>query len=229
MNAPPRTRVLIVEDDFSIRRLLAEGLAKHAVDTTEAADLGAARAVLSTTAIDLILLDLGLPDGDGVAFIGELRGWSDLPVLVLSARHLERDKIGALDAGADDYLAKPFATGELLARIRALTRRARPERGDTHCIAGDLDIDFAARRVLRAGADVHLTPIELRVLALLASHPGRVLTYGQLLNEGWNSRNPEQHHYVRIVVGHLRRKLEAEPAQPRHLLTETGIGYRWQS
>jgi two-component system, OmpR family, KDP operon response regulator KdpE len=229
MNAAAHIVALIVEDDFSIRRLLVERIVAHAMDAIEAGDLAAARDLLSAQKVDVILLDLGLPDGDGVAFIRELRAWSDVPVLVLSARHLERDKIAALDAGADDYLAKPFSTGELLARIRALTRRARAERSDAAIVCGDLGIDFAARRVTRAGIDVRLTPIELRVLTLLAAHPGKVLTYRQLLAEGWGSSHPDQHHYVRIVVGHLRRKLEADPTQPRHLLTETGIGYRWQS
>jgi two-component system, OmpR family, KDP operon response regulator KdpE len=229
MNAVSSSIALIVEDDFSIRRLLVERLAAHDIGAIEAADLAQARSLLSTQKFDLILLDLGLPDGDGVAFIRELRAWSDVPVLVLSARHLERDKIAALDAGADDYLAKPFSTGELLARIRALTRRVRPERSEALIVCGELAIDFAARRVTRAGADVRLTPIELRVLTLLAAHPGKVLTYRQLLAEGWGSSNPDQHHYVRIVVGHLRRKLEADPTQPRHVLTETGVGYRWQS
>jgi two-component system, OmpR family, KDP operon response regulator KdpE len=229
MSVAARIVALIVEDDFSIRRLLVERLATHAITAIEAGDLAVARQVLSAQKVDLILLDLGLPDGDGVAFVRELRAWSDVPVLVLSARHLEHDKIAALDAGADDYLAKPFSTGELLARIRALTRRVRPERSDAAIVCGNLTIDFAARRVTRAGAEVRLTPIELRLLTLLAAHPGKVLTYRQLLAEGWGGSNPDQHHYVRIVIGHLRRKLEADATQPRHLLTETGIGYRWRS
>ena len=228
MNSSQPISVLVVEDDFSIRRLLTDRLRAHGLRAREAADLAGASAQLSAEACDLLLLDLGLPDGDGVDFIRELRSWSDLPILVLSARHREPDKVAALDAGADDYLAKPFASGELLARIRALTRRARAERASTACHCGDLAIDFAAHRVTRAGEPVKLTPIEFRVLALLASHPGKVLTYRQLLSEAWGSAASDQHHYVRIVVGHLRRKLEAEPARPRHLITETGVGYRWQ-
>ncbi|HWS27702.1 MAG TPA: response regulator [Xanthomonadales bacterium] len=228
MSAPRPLSVLVVEDDFSIRRLLLERLLAHGLQAAGAADLGAAREALSRAPCDLLLLDLGLPDGDGVDFIRELRAWTDMPVLVLSARHLERDKIAALDAGADDYLSKPFASGELLARIRALTRRVRPERAGLPCECGELVIDFAAHRVTRAGVPVHLTAIEFRVLALLASHPGKVLTYRQLLAEAWGPGVQDQHHYVRIVVGHLRRKLEADVAQPRHLLTETGVGYRWQ-
>lgn len=228
MNRSSSLNVLVVEDDFSIRRLLIDRLRANGLRVRESADLASARAELSRESCDLLLLDLGLPDGDGVDFIRELRSWSDLPVLVLSARHLEGDKIAALDAGADDYLSKPFTSGELLARIRALTRRARAERASQTCVCGELAIDFAAHRVTRAGEPVRLTPIEFRVLALLASHPGKVLTYRQLLAEAWGSVAQDQHHYVRIVVGHLRRKLEAQPAQPRHLITETGVGYRWQ-
>ena len=198
MSVLARLCVLIVEDDFSIRRLLADALRTSETEAIEAADLHAARMAMSAARIDLLLLDLGLPDGDGVDFIRELRAWTELPVLVLSARHLDRDKIAALDAGADDYLAKPFSAGELLARVRALTRRVRREHSETRHLCGDLEIDFAARRVQRAGVPVHLTPTEFRVLTWLASHPGRVLTYRQLLFEAWASRNPEQHHYVRI-------------------------------
>lgn len=229
MSAPRPLSLLVVEDDFSIRRLLLERLLAHGLHATGSPDLAAAREALSSAPCDLLLLDLGLPDGDGVDFIRELRTWTDMPVLVLSARHQEQDKIAALDAGADDYLGKPFASGELLARIRALTRRVRPERAGLACECGDLCIDFAAHRVTRAGVPVHLTAIEFRVLALLASYPGKVLTYRQLLAEAWGPGVQDQHHYVRIVVGHLRRKLEADVARPRHLLTETGVGYRWQT
>ena len=158
----------------------------------------------------------------------ELRRWSGLPVLILSARHLERDKIAALDAGADDYLSKPFSSGELLARIRALTRRTRAERTPPIVRFGEWTIDFASRRVHRDGELMHLTPIEFDVLALLAAHAGQVMTYRQLLSAAWGPEATGQHHYVRIVVGHLRRKLEADPLRPRHLLTDTGVGYRFQ-
>ena len=228
MNHHTRLRVLIVEDDFSIRRLLAERLAANQIEALEAADLQAAREAL-TRPVDLLILDLGLPDGDGIAFIGELRAWSDLPVLVLSARHMDRDKVAALDAGADDYLAKPFSSDELLARIRSLTRRIAHGRMECGYRCGEIEISFAAHQVLRAGQRVHLTPTEFDVLTALVSAPGRVLTYAQLLYAAWKSRNPDQHHYVRIVVGHLRQKLENDPAQPRHLLTEVGVGYRWQA
>lgn len=228
MTEPPPLSVLVVEDDFSIRRLVLDRLRCHGMDATGAANLAEARSAFAASSIDLLLLDLGLPDGDGISYIRELRRWTDLPVLVLSARHLEQDKISALDAGADDYLSKPFSAGELLARIRALTRRARPARINQPIECGELSIDFPARRISRAGAPVRLTPTEFHVLALLASQPGKVLTYRQLLTAVWGGGTPDQHHYVRIVVGHLRRKLESDAAQPRHLLTETGVGYRWQ-
>jgi two-component system, OmpR family, KDP operon response regulator KdpE len=228
MIEPPPLSVLVVEDDFSIRRLVLDRLHCHGLEAIGAANLGEARAALARGNVDLLLLDLGLPDGDGISYIRELRGWTDLPVLVLSARYLEHDKISALDAGADDYLSKPFSAGELLARIRALTRRARPARVMQPAECGELCIDFPTRRVSRAGAPVRLTPTEFHVLSLLASHPGKVLTYRQLLTAVWGGGTPDQHHYVRIVVGHLRRKLETDAAQPRHLLTETGVGYRWQ-
>lgn len=220
--------VLVIEDDFSIRRLLQERLAHAGLIVHACADLGSARQALSAHGIDIVLLDLGLPDGDGVDFVRELRRWSGLPVLILSARHLERDKIAALDAGADDYLSKPFSSGELLARIRALTRRTRAERTPPIVRFGEWTIDFASRRVHRDGELMHLTPIEFDVLALLAAHAGQVMTYRQLLSAAWGPEATGQHHYVRIVVGHLRRKLEADPLRPRHLLTDTGVGYRFQ-
>lgn len=219
---------VLVEDDFAIRRLLIERLGANGIHVIEAADLASARSAMSGGSFDIVLLDLGLPDGDGVTLIRELRHWSDVPILVLSARDQERDRIHALDAGADDFIGKPFPVGELLARIRALTRRARTARVEPIQQVGDLTIDFAGQRVSRSGDVLHLTPIEMRLLLLLASHPGRVLTYKQLLVAGWSSADPSLNHYVRIVIGHLRRKLEADPAKPAHLLTETGVGYRWQ-
>lgn len=228
MNCASMMQALVVEDDFAIRRLLAQRLLEHGVGASLAASLAEARAALAEHAFDVIILDLALPDGDGVGFIVELRAWSSLPVLVLSARSHEHDKVAALDAGADDYLAKPFAVGELLARLRALTRRARMPEVDNPLECAELRIDFATRQVWRNGQVVHLTPNEFRRLTLLAAHPDRVFTYRTLLAEVWGSGNAEQHHYVRIVVAHLRRKLEDDPAQPRHLLTENGIGYRFR-
>jgi two-component system KDP operon response regulator KdpE len=192
-------------------------------------------AAAGTRQPDLLVLDLGLPDGDGVTLIRDVRGWSGVPIIVLSARTDEADKIAALDAGADDYLTKPFGTGELLARVRANLRRPRAVAGDDGSNSnhgepvfrfGDVEVDRAARLVRRAGAEVHLTPTEYRLLSVLVANAGRVLTQRQLLREVWGPSHAEQSHYLRIYMGHLRQKLEAEPAQPRHLLTETAVGYR---
>jgi len=175
-----------------------------------------------------VVLDLGLPDRDGVEFIRDLRSWSGVPVIVLSARAEESDKIAALDAGADDYLSKPFGVGELLARVRALLRRQAAGEGSPEFVFGDVRVDLARRAVERRGQPVHLTPIEYRLFALLLANAGKVLTHRQLLRDVWGPAYVDSSHYLRIYVGHLRQKLEADPAQPRHLLTETGVGYRFQ-
>lgn len=178
---------------------------------------------------DLVILDLGLPGGDGTDFIREVRAWSTMPIVVLSARVEEHDKVEALDAGADDYLTKPFGVAELLARVRAALRRhtraGEEQRPVVHF--GDAVVDLANRRVLKGGQEVHLTQIEFRLLAVLLSHPGKVLTHRQLLREVWGPPYVEHSHYLRIYMGHLRQKLEANPARPRHLITETGVGYRF--
>ena len=182
---------------------------------------------------DLLVLDLGLPDGDGLDVIRDVRGWSGVPIIVLSARADEADKIAALDAGADDYLTKPFGTGELLARVRANLRRPRNAATDGAALDddpifrfGDVEVDRTARIARRAGKEVHLTPIEYRLLSVLMANPGRVLTHRQLLREVWGPSHTDQSHYLRIYMGHLRQKLEPDPAQPQHLLTETAVGYR---
>jgi two-component system KDP operon response regulator KdpE len=164
-----------------------------------------------------------------VDFIRDLRGWSGVPVVVLSARSDEQDKIDALDAGADDYLTKPFGVGELLARVRASLRRAsrRGEAGETVLEFSEVSIDLVNRVVQRAGKEVHLTPIEYRLLAFLTAQPGKVLTHRQILREVWGPSHVESSHYLRIYMGHLRHKLEVDPAQPRHFITETGVGYRF--
>jgi len=174
-----------------------------------------------------------LPDGDGVSLIRDVRGWSAVPIIVLSARTDEADKIAALDAGADDYLTKPFGTGELLARVRANLRRPRAAGGngseeppEALFRFGEIELDRAARLVRRSGVEVHLTPTEYRLLSVLVANAGRVLTQRQLLREVWGPSHSDQSHYLRIYMGHLRQKLEADPAQPRHLLTETAVGYR---
>ena len=193
-------------------------------------DVGGHRAdVAGTRRPDLVVLDLGLPDGDGIDFIRGLRAWSQIPVIVLSARTMEADKIAALDAGADDYLVKPFGTGELLARVRAQLRRHPRANAEAPSVLefGDVRIDLVHRGVERGGAALHLTPIEYRLLTHLAAHPNRVLTHPQLLKAVWGPSHSEDTHYVRIYMGHLRAKLEADPSQPQHLVTELGVGYRF--
>lgn len=178
---------------------------------------------------DLAILDLGLPDGSGIDFIRDVRAWSSLPILVLSARADEYDKVEALDAGADDYLSKPFGVAELLARVRALLRRRlRSTDEDGPVIQfGDVAVDTVNRRVLKQGREIHLTQIEFRLLTVLLSQPGKVLTHRQLLKAVWGPASVEHSHYLRIYMGHLRQKLEDEPARPRFLQTETGVGYRF--
>ncbi len=230
MNLPlsPATRVLVVEDDEAIRRFVRQALedAGHLVSEADGFRRGLIEA--ATRKPDLLVLDLGLPDGDGIDFIRDLRGWSALPVIVLSARVGDDDKIAALDAGADDYLVKPFSVGELMARVRAaLRRRTAGSNGVSTVEFGACSLDLATRRLLRAGEPVHLTPVEYRLLATLAAHPGQVLTQRQLLLTVWGPNSVEHAHYLRIYMGHLRRKLETDPARPQHLLTEAGIGYRF--
>lgn len=220
--------VLIIEDEQAIRRFLrtaleADGLRVYEADTLQRGLLDAA-----SRKPDLTILDLGLPDGDGIDFIREVRLWSQMPIIVLSARTEEADKIDALDAGADDYLSKPFGIGELQARLRvALRRHASGQKNEPQVTFGAMVVDLAARRILRDGEEVHLTPIEFRLLAVLLNNAGKVLTQRQLLNQVWGPNAVEHSHYLRIYMGHLRQKLEVDPARPRHLLTETGIGYRF--
>ena len=179
---------------------------------------------------DLIVLDLGLPDGNGVDLIRDVRGWADTPIVILSARAQESDKIDALDAGGDDYLTKPFSVGELRARVRALLRRQGRNASDASPIIrfGVIEVDLSLRTVLRDGVPVHLTRTEYRLLSALLGHPGKVLTQRSLLRDIWGPTFIESSHYLRVYVGHLRHKLELDPAQPQHLLTETGVGYRFQ-
>ena len=220
---------VIVEDDPQIRRFVRSALEAEGWHVHEADTFARGLAEAGTRKPDLLVLDLGLPGGDGVDLIRDVRGWSSVPIIVLSARGDEVDKIAALDAGADDYLTKPFGVGELLARVRANLRRPRAG-GDPAQEGlfrfGDVEVDRQARLVRRAGAEVHLSPIEYRLLSVLVANAGRVLTHRQLLREVWGPSHGEQSHYLRIFMGHLRAKLEPEPAQPRHLLTETAVGYR---
>lgn len=230
MNAPSPL-VLVVEDELQIRRFVRASLEGEGYRVAEAETIAQALIDAGTRKPDLIILDLGLPDGDGVRFVHDLRAWSNLPVLILSARSTESDKIGVLDAGADDYLTKPFSVGELLARARALLRRGRPsgEAGSPIIRFGDVEVDLTRRHVMRQGAQVHLTPIEYRLLCLMLANAGKVMTHRHLLRDVWGPSYVESNHYLRIYVGHLRQKLEKDPTQPRHFLTETGVGYRFQN
>jgi two-component system, OmpR family, KDP operon response regulator KdpE len=220
---------IVIEDEPQIRRFVRGALEGEGWQVHEAASLRDGLAAAGTRQPDLLVLDLGLPDGDGVSLIRDVRGWSAVPIIVLSARSDEADKIAALDAGADDYLTKPFGTGELLARVRANLRRPRAaggEEADPVFRFGEIEVDRTARLVRRGGVEVHLTPTEYRLLSVLVAQPGRVLTQRHLLREVWGPSHGEQSHYLRIYMGHLRQKLEADPAQPRHLITETAVGYR---
>ena len=221
-------RVLIVEDEAPIRAFLRPTLSAAGYALDECDSGARALTLAAARPPDLMLLDLGLPDIEGREVILRIREWSRLPILVLSARLQEAEKVAALDAGADDYLTKPFGTEELLARLRAALRRAAVtgEGPEPAVSAGEIQVDLAARRVLLAGALVHLTPIEYRLLAELARHPGRVLTHRHLLQAVWGPGHVERQHYLRVHMASLRRKLEPEPARPRHLITEQGVGYR---
>jgi len=227
---------ILIEDEVQIRRFVRSALEAEGWHVFEAETAQRGLADAGTRKPDLLIVDLGLPDGDGIDVIRDVRGWSNVPIIVLSARTSEADKIAALDAGADDYLAKPFGLGELMARVRANLRRPRTvstesphdpaSQTDTVFRFGDVEVHRAERIVRRGGVEVHLTPIEYRLLAVLVTNVGRVITHKQLLRDVWGPSHSEQSHYLRIYMGHLRQKLEVDPAQPQHLLTETGVGYR---
>ncbi|HEY9197805.1 MAG TPA: two-component system response regulator KdpE [Gammaproteobacteria bacterium] len=229
MTTETQGSILIVEDEKEIRRFVRQALEAENYRVFEAENLQRGLIEAGTRRPDMVILDLGLPDGDGTDFIREVRAWSGMPIVVLSARAEEHDKVAALDAGADDYLSKPFGVAELLARVRAALRRhARAgEEPGPRMQFGDVTVDLANRRVSKAGTEVHLTQIEFRLLAVLLSHPGKVLTHRHLLREVWGPPYVEHSHYLRIYMGHLRQKLEDDPARPKHLITETGIGYRF--
>jgi two-component system KDP operon response regulator KdpE len=224
----PEPVIVLIEDEPQIRRFLRATLASQGYRLFETATGADGLVEVATRKPDVVIVDLGLPDMDGVEVIRRVREWSAVPVIVLSARGQERDKVAALDAGADDYVSKPFGVDELMARIRVAIRHgtgaARIE--DAVFTVGDLTIDLARRQVSVAGREVHLTPTEYRLIATLVRHAGKVITHGQLLKELWGPAHTDQAHYLRVFMAQLRRKLEAEPAHPRYLLTEPGVGYR---
>ena len=223
--------ILIVEDEQAIRRFVRSALEAEGFRVCEADGVQRGLIEAATRKPDLVVLDLGLPDGDGQDFIRDLRLWSPIPVIVLSARVDETDKVKALDAGADDYLIKPFGIGELLARVRvALRRRGQVTDSPSPLVQlGDVSIDLVSRRITRGDEEIHLTPIEFRLLGELLAHPDKVLTHRQLLLAVWGPTFVEHNHYLRIYMGHLRQKLEQDPTLPRYLLTETGVGYRYHA
>jgi two-component system, OmpR family, KDP operon response regulator KdpE len=219
---------LVLEDERQIRQFIRTSLEAAGWQVFEAATLKQGLIEAGTRHPDLVIADLGLPDGDGVDFIRKFRTWSGAPVIVLSARTDELDKVAALDEGADDFITKPFSVVELLARVRANLRRMRTGRTSAQAVFrfGDIELDFAARIVRKQGATVRLTPIEYKLLTVLAANAGRVLTHRHLLSEVWGPSHAQNTHYLRVYMGHLRHKLETDPVQPRHIITEAGVGYR---
>jgi two-component system KDP operon response regulator KdpE len=220
--------VLVVEDEPQMRRFLRASLAAHGFRLFEAETVGEAERLATTQNPEVVLLDLGLPDGDGITLARSLREWSRAPIIVISARGREADKVEALDAGADDYLTKPFGINELLARIRVALRHAQQAGGASTPVIelGPLRLDLGRREVALEGNALHLTPIEYRLLVLLARNAGKVLTHRQLLKEVWGPGHAEETHYLRVYMAQLRRKIEADPARPQWLVTEPGVGYR---
>jgi len=221
--------ILVVDDEPQILRLLRACLAAQDYRIIEASSGRQALTLAASQPPDLILLDLGLPEVDGLEVTRQIRTWSGVPIIVLSARGLEKDKVAALDLGADDYVTKPFGTEELLARVRVALRNASRNKADAQDAVfrtGELRVDRGARRVFTGDKEVHLTPIEYRLLATLVMHAGKVLTHATLLREVWGPHSEHETHYLRVFMANLRAKLEAEPARPRYLLTEQGVGYR---
>lgn len=223
----PLPIVLVIEDEVQMRRFLRASLGNNGYQVYESETAADGLAQAASRNPDLVLLDLGLPDQDGLVVTERLREWAKMPIIVLSARGQEEDKIRALDAGADDYLTKPFGIGELLARIRvALRHSARSESGESQFTMGDVKVDLARRQVTKANEEVHLTPIEYRLLATLIKYEGRVITHRQLLREVWGLNSSEQTQYLRVYMAQLRHKLETNPSRPQFLTTEPGVGYR---
>ncbi|MEU6536536.1 response regulator [Streptomyces sp. NPDC047000] len=221
------SRILVVDDDPHLLRALTIALTARGHRTTAVPDATAALRAAATHAPDLAVIDLGLPDMDGINIIESLRGWSTAPIIVLSARHDETAKINALDAGADDYVTKPFGMGEFLARIRAALRRAAPAEEQPVVTTAAFTVDLAAKRVTTAAGETRLTPTEWHLLEILVRNPGRLVTQRQLLQEVWGPRYEKETNYLRVHLANLRRKLEPVPSRPHHLITEPGIGYRF--
>ncbi|HEY8084018.1 MAG TPA: two-component system response regulator KdpE [Methylophilaceae bacterium] len=219
--------VLIIEDEAQIRRFVRMALEAEDCIVHESETMQRGLIDTGTRHPDLVILDLGLPDGDGVDFIRDLRNWSQIPVIVLSARSEESDKVKALNSGADDYLTKPFGTAELVARVKAHLRRTTNNNNSPVITFGDIKMDMQKRMVERAGEAIHLTALEYRLLAYLATNSDCVLTHRHILKAVWGPSHIEDTHYVRVYMGHLRKKLEASPSQPRHIITESSVGYRF--
>ncbi|MCP2323051.1 two-component system KDP operon response regulator KdpE [Hamadaea flava] len=222
------TRVLVVDDDRQLLRALRIALSARGYEVVVAPDGATGLAAAQQNPPDLVIVDLGLPDLDGVAVVEAIRGWSSVPILVLSARLTEQSKINALDAGADDYVTKPFGMGELLARIRAAMRRTTPAESPAVVTTTAFSVDLAARRAMAAdGAEVRLTPTEWHLLEMLLRNPDRLITHQQLLQEVWGPRYRTETNYLRVHMANLRRKLEPDPSRPRYLRTDPGLGYRF--
>ncbi|CAB3796215.1 KDP operon transcriptional regulatory protein KdpE [Paraburkholderia ultramafica] len=224
----PTVTVVVIDDDKSIRRFVRMRLEADGMTVFDSSAGAQGLAQAATRLADIVIVDLSLPDMDGIDVIRELRSWSTMPVIVLSARSSEEDKVAALDAGADDYLTKPFGLPELTARIRAHLRRQAcgGRAGEPQVRFGAVTVDLGDRKVMRDSRIVHLSPTEYRLLSTLVRHAGRVLTHRQLLSEVWGPAQMDNHHYLRIYMGHLRHKLERDPARPEHIITESGVGYR---
>lgn len=220
------TRILVIDDEPQIRKLLKVSLNAHGYEIDEAANGhdGVNRAAIFKP--DLLIVDLGLPDIDGKVVIKEIREWSEAPIIILTARDQEQEKIEALDSGADDYITKPFGVGELMARMRVCLRRTATVDNDPVLECGGLSIDLVQRRVLVDGQEVKLTPTEYEIIKIMAQHAGKVITHKQLLKAVWGNSYNDDTHYVRVYIGQLRRKIEKNPTQPRYIITESGIGYR---
>jgi two-component system, OmpR family, KDP operon response regulator KdpE len=223
------TRVLVVDDEAPILRALRINLAARDYQVSTAADGASGLTAMARDHPDVLILDLGLPDMDGTDVIKGVRGWTSVPIIVLSAWGEESQKVAALDAGADDYVTKPFGMDELLARLRAAVRRSSPGPDEPVLVTGDFTVDLSAKRVIRQGSDVRLTPTEWQMLEVLVRNRGRLVTQRQLLREVWGPQYQTEANYLRVYAAQLRRKLEPDPSKPRYLLTEPGMGYRFQA